>query len=122
MNDEGCNNSLWRGNEIPHSSSFFLKSYNMKQIYIILTTLLLLPMTMKATEGWPQNYNGVMLQAFYWDSFDDTKWTNLTSQAAELGQYFDLVWLPQSGNCGGTTSIGSQTTIVLSVTKRNCSL
>ena len=103
MNDEGCNNSLWRGNEIPHSSSFFLKSYNMKQIYIILTTLLLLPMTMKATEGWPQNYNGVMLQAFYWDSFDDTKWTNLTSQAAELGQYFDLVWLPQSGNCGGTS-------------------
>ena len=103
MNDEGCNNSLWRGNEIPHSSSFFLKSYNMKQIYIILTTLLLLPMTMKATEGWPQNYNGVMLQAFYWDSFDDTKWTNLTSQAAELSQYFDLVWLPQSGNCGGTS-------------------
>lgn len=56
-----------------------------------------------AAEGWPSNYGGVMLQGFYWDSFDATKWTNLQKQAVELGQYFDLVWLPQSGNCGGTS-------------------
>ncbi len=56
-----------------------------------------------AAEGWPSNYGGVMLQGFYWDSFDATKWTNLQSQASELGQYFDLVWIPQSANCGGTS-------------------
>lgn len=59
--------------------------------------------TARAAEGWPSNYGGVMLQGFYWDSFDATKWTNLQGQAAELGQYFDLVWLPQSANCGGTS-------------------
>lgn len=26
--------------------------------------------------GWAANYEGVMLQGFYWDSYDDTKWTN----------------------------------------------
>ncbi len=34
--------------------------------------------------GWPANYEGVMLQGFYWDSYADTKWTNLESQADEL--------------------------------------
>ena len=42
-----------------------------------------------------------MLQAFYWDSFDATKWTTLEKQADELSKYFSLVWIPQSGNCGG---------------------
>lgn len=59
--------------------------------------------TAHAAEGWPSNYGGVMLQGFYWDSFDATKWTNLQKQANELGGYFDLVWLPQSANCGGTS-------------------
>ena len=54
-----------------------------------------------ATQGWPASYSGVMLQAFYWDSFDDTQWSVLEQQADELGGTFDLVWLPQSGNCGG---------------------
>ena len=44
-----------------------------------------------------------MLQGFYWDSFDATNWNVLKSQAEELGQYFSLVWLPQSANCGGTS-------------------
>lgn len=56
-----------------------------------------------AADGWPSQYKGVMLQAFYWDSFDQTNWTILEKQADELGQYFSLVWLPQSGNCGGTS-------------------
>ena len=30
---------------------------------------------------WPENYGGVMLQGFYWDSFSDTKWTKLEQQA-----------------------------------------
>ncbi len=51
--------------------------------------------------GWPAAYTGVMLQAFYWDGYDDAKWTTLTEQANEFAGTFDLVWLPQSGYCGG---------------------
>ena len=54
-----------------------------------------------AAIGWPANYGGVMLQAFYWDSFDDSQWTALQAQADQMKGTFDLVWLPQSGNCGG---------------------
>ena len=54
-------------------------------------------------QGWPSDYEGVMLQAFYWDSYDDSQWTVLESQADELSKYFKLVWIPQSGNCGGTS-------------------
>ena len=50
--------------------------------------------------GWPAAYDGVMLQAFYWDSYDETQWAVLESQADEMAGTFDLVWLPQSGNCG----------------------
>jgi len=57
----------------------------------------------KAAQGWPAQYNGVMLQAFYWDSYDDTAWSLLEQKADELAGTFDLVWLPQSGNCGGTS-------------------
>lgn len=54
-------------------------------------------------QGWPQNYEGVMLQGFYWDSYAQSKWTNLEKQADELSQYFTLLWLPQSADCGGTS-------------------
>lgn len=76
----------------------------MKKLYAILTGIIM-SCSLSAAEvhGWPENYNGIMLQGFYWDSFSDTKWTVLESQASELGQYFSLVWLPQSGNCGGTS-------------------
>ena len=53
------------------------------------------------TVGWPAEYSGVMLQAFSWDSYDETQWTVLTQQADEMEGTFDLIWLPQSGNCGG---------------------
>ena len=49
--------------------------------------------------GWPADYQGVMLQGFYWDSYDDTKWTNLEAQADELSKYFKLIWIPNSGKC-----------------------
>jgi len=73
----------------------------------ILTTafVALLPLLVMA-QGWPSQYSGVMLQAFYWDSFNDTQWSLLESQADELATTFDLVWLPQSGNCGGFSSMG----------------
>ena len=54
-------------------------------------------------QGWPQDYGGVMLQGFFWDSFNDTQWTRLEKQADDLATTFDLVWVPQSGNCGGTS-------------------
>lgn len=57
-------------------------------------------------QGWPSGYEGVMLQGFYWDSYDDTKWTNLTAQADELSQYFDLIWIPNSGYCGAGNNMG----------------
>ena len=55
-------------------------------------------------QGWPAQYDGVMLQGFYWDSYADTKWTNLESQADELSQWFNLVWVPQSGYCNTLTN------------------
>lgn len=56
--------------------------------------------------GWPSNYQGVMLQGFYWDSYTDTKWTNLTSQADELSESFDLIWVPNSAYSGGHQTMG----------------
>lgn len=56
--------------------------------------------------GWPADYQGVMLQGFYWDSYQDTKWTNLENQADELSQYFKLIWIPNSGSCGSGNNMG----------------
>lgn len=53
--------------------------------------------------GWPANYGGVMLQGFYWNSYDDTNWTNLKSQVNDFADNFSLVWLPQSGKCLGNS-------------------
>jgi len=51
-----------------------------------------------AGKGWPAMYGGVMLQGFYWDSYKATRWTTLTEQAQEIGQYFDVMWVPNSGS------------------------
>ncbi len=64
---------------------------------LTLVAALLLPLLMRAA-GWPANYAGVMLQGFYWDSYDDTKWATLESQVDELGDLFDLIWVPNSGS------------------------
>ena len=50
----------------------------------------------------------VMLQAFYWDSYQDqgygrTKWIDLLPQAEEMGKWFDLIWLPPSARSTGGT-------------------
>lgn len=71
---------------------------------------LALPATALA-QGWPANYGGVMLQGFYWDSYVDTQWANLEAQADELSQYFDLVWVPQSGNCATTYNVMGYTPV-----------
>lgn len=57
----------------------------------------------------PNQCTDVMIQAFYWDSYQPTakygttKWNTLNQQASELAGYFDLVWLaPSSKSSGGT--------------------
>ena len=57
-------------------------------------------------QGWPQNYGGVMLQGFYWDSFDDTQWALLERQADELAGTFSLIWIPQSAKAANSMSMG----------------
>ena len=57
--------------------------------------------------GVPSEYEGVMMQCFYWDSYNDkgygrTKWIDLIPMADEIGDNFDLLWFPPSGNGGGT--------------------
>ena len=76
----------------------------MKRLFISLITFMAtLPML---AQGWPEQYEGVMLQGFYWDSFSQTKWTKLESQADELSQYFKLVWIPQSAQAATNPSMG----------------
>lgn len=61
------------------------------------TLIFCLVVVAAVAQGWPENYKGVMLQGFYWDGYADSKWTVLEQQADELSQYFDLIWVPQSG-------------------------
>ena len=59
----------------------------------------------------PRQCEAVRMKAFYNESYDpkapgvdtygDTKWKTLTAQAAEIGAYFDYVWLPPSANGEG---------------------
>ena len=68
---------------------------------------LLLGTTLGANAAsWPANYQGVMLQGFYWDAYKQsgygtTKWTDLTNQADELSKYFSLIWVPNSAQANG---------------------
>lgn len=75
-----------------------------KKLLSFITFLMLA--TGASAQGWPANYGGVMLQGFYWDSYDDTQWTKFTEQADELTKYFDLIWVPNSGYCKQSQSMG----------------
>ena len=72
---------------------------------LLILALAVFPFLSQA-QGWPDNYGGVMMQAFWWNSFGDTRWVNLTKQAEEISQYFDLIWIPQSGWTGSGGSMG----------------
>ncbi len=85
-------NSLFRATEVKIYLSATVRHHNitpiynpsilsiMKKINIIFLFFLLTTATVRA-QGWPANERGVMLQGFYWDSFDATKWTRLEAQA-----------------------------------------
>lgn len=74
----------------------------MRRIFTFALSLLATAVLM--AQGWPSKYQGVMLQGFYWDSYSDTQWTNLESQADELAEFFDLIWIPQSGKSNNTAN------------------
>ena len=70
----------------------------MKKLYSTIITLFL---AINVTAQWPANYGGVMLQGFYWDSYTDTSLPKLIEQADDISTYFDLLWVYNTGNCGG---------------------
>lgn len=72
---------------------------------LVVCSLLLTVMSVKA-EGWPANYQGVMLQGFYWDSYTDSKWSNLEAKADEYSKYFSLIWIPNSGKSASNPGMG----------------
>jgi alpha-amylase len=59
-------------------------------------------------------YNDVMLQGFAWNTFTassvggSTKWTALQTQVQEIGESFDMIWLPPSSAAegGGSRNMG----------------
>jgi len=54
----------------------------------------------------PAQCQDIMFQAFYWDSYSDSKWTTLTTKVDEIAPVYSLVWLPPSGNCQSNFSMG----------------
>ena len=101
----------------------------MKRQFLLPLVVALLPL-LSLAQGWPANYGGVMLQGFYWDSFQldyasmldagwnssdeywevpRTTWSVLNSGnvKGQITPYIDLIWLPQSG----ATTAPAQTTI-----------
>lgn len=71
----------------------------MKKFYISLIAMLAFA-TSAMAQGWPSNYAGVMLQGFYWDSFEVTNWQLFTQDADRLST-FDLIWIPNTGTVNG---------------------
>ena len=74
----------------------------MKRLLLCLSFIIsYLSLSPACAQGWPANYDGVMLQGFYWDGYADAQWSRLEKQVDNLSTTFDLVWLSQSGDCGG---------------------
>ena len=72
-------------------------------------TSLLVAITFNLTafsQGWPYDYEGVMMQGFYWDSYSETSWAKLQAEADEIAPYFQLIWIPQSGWCNSDYTMG----------------
>lgn len=62
-----------------------------------------------ANYAWPERFEGVMLQGFYWDSYqgtDNTKWATLTSMSDELSQNFKVIWVPNSAKAASNPGMG----------------
>lgn len=68
-------------------------------LFLLFAITLFCPQTAKPQAA-PEQYEGVMLQGFYWDSFTETSWSALTDQSSDIAKSFDLIWLPPSGKAG----------------------
>jgi len=75
----------------------------MKSILIFLIIILSLPAPLFSSGGdipynGNDNGNDIMLQSFHWESHEGgggQKWYQIVkSVAAEIGQYFTVVWMP----------------------------
>ena len=78
----------------------------MKKVFTLIASICTALGAFAQTNGWPANYSGVMLQGFYWDSYNQSKWTRLEKRADDFAGYFNLVWVPQSGKTLNATSMG----------------
>lgn len=77
-----------------------------KQILLASVAFAIVAMPTAKAIGWPSGFEGVMLQGFYWDSYEETNWANLESRVDELSPYFKLIWVPNSGKAANSTSMG----------------
>ena len=85
----------------------------MKKVILTIISVLMLasaPALYAENIGVPSESEDVMLQAFYWDSYDAnksttkygrTKWIDLLKDTAAINANFDLVWFPPSAMGGG---------------------
>ena len=85
----------------------------MKKFILLIISILMLANTgsMRAEDvGVPSECEDVMLQAFYWNSYDQyksttkygyTKWVQLLKDTAAINANFDLVWFPPSAKSKG---------------------
>lgn len=74
---------------------------------LLLPLLLMLPLLAMA-QGWPADYKGVMLQAFYYENVNHSAgwtgknvpyyWSALENRSDEFSKYFDLIWIINSGS------------------------
>ena len=76
----------------------------MKKLGLLLSAIMLHLSVL--AQGWPMDYDGVMMQGFYWDSYSETSWAKLEAQADEIAPYFQLIWIPQSGWCNNDYTMG----------------
>lgn len=82
-----------------------------RQVYIFLLLLVASASGVRAENvGVPAECEDVMLQAFYWDSYNGnasstkygrTKWIDLLKDTAAINANFDLVWFPPSAGPTG---------------------
>ena len=80
----------------------------MKKIYTTLVALMA-TLSMQA-QGWPANYDGVMLQGFYWDSYRASVWYGFHKVPTAAA---DALW-------DMTTCTGLAITTVRLAMKPNC--
>lgn len=74
----------------------------MRILPLLLSALCALPTFAQA----PAECEDVMLQGFYWNSQKQTGWTQLMELATEIGEHFNLIWLPPSASAEGGGAVG----------------